>query len=65
MVAFAVTAKMFPENVALTTAIVETSLNCAIATSPYIGAELYEVQSGSRICDLRTLVLILLELLIM
>ena len=44
MVAFAVTAKMFPSNIALTTAIVETSLNCAIATSPYIGAKLYEVR---------------------
>lgn len=46
MVAFAVTATMFPSNVALTTAIVETSLNMAIATSPYIGAELYEVKNN-------------------
>jgi len=43
VVAFTVTAKMFPSNIALTTAVVETSLNCAIATSPYIGALLYEV----------------------
>lgn len=43
MIAFAVTARMFPANIALTTAIVETSLNVAIATSPYIGAVLYEV----------------------
>ncbi|KAL5251577.1 hypothetical protein ACHWQZ_G017075 [Mnemiopsis leidyi] len=45
VVAFAVTAKMFPSNIALTTAVVETSLNCAIATSPYIGARLYESMS--------------------
>ena len=47
VVAFAVTAKMFPANIALATTIVETSLNMAIATSPYIGALLYEVGGGS------------------
>ena len=47
MIAFAVTAKLYPNNLALTTAIVETSLNMAIATAPFIGAVLYEVPDNS------------------
>ena len=42
VVAFAVTSTMFPDNIALAAAVLETSLNVAIAISPYIGAQLYQ-----------------------
>ena len=43
MIAFAITAKMYPENLALTTAIIETSLNLAVAVSPFLGSVFYVV----------------------
>eukprot|EP00116_Pleurobrachia_bachei_P014710 sb/3474972/ len=45
VIAFAMTAKMYPENLALTTAIIETSLNLAVAVSPFLGSVFY-VEGG-------------------
>ena len=43
MIAFAITAKIYPHNIALTTSIIETSLNLAVAFSPFLGGVFYEV----------------------
>ena len=43
VISFAITAKIYPNNIALTTSIVETSLNLAVAVTPFLGGVLYEV----------------------
>ena len=43
VIAFAITAKIYPDNIALTTSIIETSLNLAVAFSPFLGGVFYEV----------------------
>jgi len=43
VIAFAITAKIYPNNIALTTSIIETSLNLAVAFSPFLGGVFYEV----------------------
>ncbi|KAL5250799.1 hypothetical protein ACHWQZ_G016516 [Mnemiopsis leidyi] len=42
VIAFAITAKIYPNNIALTTSIIETSLNLAVAFSPFLGGVFYE-----------------------
>ena len=44
VIAFAITAKIYPNNIALTTSIIETSLNLAVALSPFLGGVFYEVR---------------------
>lgn len=41
VIAFAITAKIYPNNIALTTSIIETSLNLAVAFSPFLGGVFY------------------------
>ena len=41
---FAIAARLFPKQMVLVTALVQSTINTAIAVSPFIGAVLYEVR---------------------